>query len=62
MTRKLPKAKPPKLLANNFWPVRQNILSHLSYYDKRALAEAYPALKIQEDATYKRQKLLQKVS
>ena len=55
------KAKPPKILTNNFWPVRENILSRLSYHDKRALVEAYPELKIQEDAKYKRQELLHQV-
>ena len=51
-------AKPPEILTNSFWPVRQNILSCLSYHDKRALVEAFPELKIQEDAKYKRQELL----
>ena len=55
------KAKPPEILSNKFWPVRQNILSCLSYHDKRALAEAYPELKIQEDAKYKRQEMLHQV-
>ena len=58
---RMAKAKPPRILTNNFWPVRQSILSHLSYHDKRALAEAYPYLIIQEDAMYKRQKLLHQV-
>ena len=52
---------PPKILTNNYWPVRQKILSHLSFYDKRALGEAFPGLKIQEDATYKRQELLNQI-
>ena len=52
---------PPKILTNNYWPVRQKILSHLSFYDKRALSEAFPGLKIQEDATYQRQELLSQV-
>ena len=52
---------PLKILTNNYWPVRQKILSHLSFYDKRALGEAFPGLKIQEDATYQRQELLSQV-
>ena len=54
-------AKPPEILTNSFWPVRQNILSCLSYHEKRALVEAFPELKIQEDAKYKRQELLHQV-
>ena len=50
-------AKPPKILTNKHWPVRQKILSRLSLDDKRALGKAYCELKIQEDGKYKRQEL-----
>jgi len=57
-TRRLAKARrPPKILTNNYWPVRQKILSRLSLDDKRALGKAYPGLKIKEDGKFKRQKL-----
>ena len=57
-TRRLAKARrPPKILTNNYWPVRQKILSRLSLDDKRALGKAYPGLKIKEDGKFKRQEL-----
>merc|ERR1711973_741461 len=58
------KEKPPKIFTNRYWPVKQRILSNLSFSDKRALAQAFPGLEIQEDVSYKRQErheLLNKV-
>ena len=54
--------QPPEILTNKYWPVRQSILSNLSLSDKRALAQAFPGLEIQEDATYKRQEHLELVN
>ena len=49
------KAKQLKILTNSHWPVKQQILSNLSFSDKRALAQAFPGLEIQVDVSYKRQ-------
>ena len=58
------KAKPPEIFQKQVLASKTKhpqLPCCLSYHDKRALVEAFPELKIQEDAKYKRQELLHQV-
>ena len=49
--------KPPVILTNQFWPVRQEVLKHLGLDDLKNLGSAFPSLRIEEDQCYNKRQL-----
>ena len=49
--------KPPVILTNQLWPVRQEVLKQLGLDDLKNLGSAFPSLIIEEDQCYNKRQL-----
>ena len=56
-------AKPPKILTDQYWPIKNSILKHLSIEDLLSLKNAYPSIQLQmwEEKERARVKFVQEV-